>query len=129
MDLDQTPYLDFPWSEYPPLPACHYVFALPQACSRAETLTRDTVQTRKSVIEAAVIGRITFASFRIKKCCFAISQPLACFVATNMLKRRPAYCRGWASLAYTLSTGILNEVLYDRFDAGLLVLAHALGLP
>jgi hypothetical protein len=112
VDLDQTPYLDFPF-EYPPAAYC--VIAFPRWIA-SEKLTRDDLKDQPQ-LDVAV--KNYFRAFRTEMfLCDLIAFGL--FLAT-VLRRRSEFA-GSAGVSYALSTGILHEVLYDRFDAGLLFL-------
>ena len=111
VDQGLTPYLDFPF-EYPP--AAYYVIAFPRWIA-SERLTQDDLNGQP---RAAVL-KDYFHVFRTEMLLCDVAA-FGLFLAT-IYKRRPELLGG-AGICYVIATGILNEVLYDRFDAGLLFL-------
>jgi hypothetical protein len=112
VDLEGIPYVDFPM-EYPP--AAYYVFALPRWLDS------------KRLTKADLEEQVTFGPAMAKYYHAFRVEMLICDVAAFVMfmfavyKRRPL-AAGWAGMSYALSTGILCHVLYDRFDAGLLLI-------
>jgi 4-amino-4-deoxy-L-arabinose transferase-like glycosyltransferase len=110
-DLHQIPYQPSVEIEYPPL--AWWAMYLPRIFDGRK------ISNPRDATQVAPVYETYRAAFR--------GQMLACDLVSFALliaivrRRRPSLM-GWAALAYVAATAILAHVLYDRLDAGLLML-------
>jgi hypothetical protein len=111
VDLHQVPYQAHVEIEYPPL--AWWAMYLPRIFDgRRITNPRDASQ----VVPVYERYRATFRGEMLA--CDLISFALLIAI---VWRRRPSVT-GWIAIAYVAATAILGHVLYDRLDAGLLML-------
>jgi hypothetical protein len=111
VDLHETPYTADFEVEYPPL-AWWAIVGVRLLDDRRISNPQNTAETVPVFLRYSHVFR-----FLMFACDLGSFLLLA-----RIVSRRRAMLTGWALLLYTISTALLGHLLYDRLDAGLLLL-------